>query len=88
MATKREVLEGMMRGEGCLGKAADGEPIFVLRANDLTASITIHKWANYVEQAADNVSDPKKKAKMIAKAKQAHSIADQFAEWSTKKLPD
>ena len=30
MATKREEMEKWLRGEGCLGKASDDEPLFVL----------------------------------------------------------
>ena len=44
MATKKEVLEAAARGEGCLGKAADDEPVFVLRAQDILSVRTIAWW--------------------------------------------
>jgi hypothetical protein len=45
VATKKDELELMRRGEGCLGKAADDEPIFVLRAQDKTAAYCVFMWA-------------------------------------------
>ena len=45
MGTKAEELAKMARGEGCLGRAADDEPIFVLRGNDLTAPVVVRLWA-------------------------------------------
>jgi hypothetical protein len=45
MATKSETLEMLARGEGCLGHAADDEPVFVLRAHDKTFAATIFIWA-------------------------------------------
>jgi hypothetical protein len=45
MATKKETLEMLARGEGCLGKAAADEPVFVLRAQDKTFAETIFVWA-------------------------------------------
>jgi hypothetical protein len=44
MATKQETLEMLARGEGCLGKAADDEPVFVLRAQDRTFAETVFIW--------------------------------------------
>ena len=33
-------------GKGCLGKAADDEPVFILRAQDMLAADLVDKWAN------------------------------------------
>lgn len=44
MATKKEVLEMALRGEGCLGKAKDDEPVFVLVGDDMLAVSTIQYW--------------------------------------------
>ena len=46
MATKREVVEQLARGEGCLGWAALDEPVFVLRAKDPAAVLAIQIWCN------------------------------------------
>lgn len=42
--TKREVLEAAAKGEGCLGRADDDEPVFVLRAKDKLATEAIGEW--------------------------------------------
>jgi len=42
--TKRETLEAAAKGEGCLGRAADDEPVFVLRAKDVLATEAIGEW--------------------------------------------
>jgi len=43
MSTK---LENLQDANSCLGKAADNEPIFILRANDPLAPIVVEIWAN------------------------------------------
>jgi len=45
MATKQQTLEAAARGEGCLGRAADDEPVFVLRAHDRIAPAIVRQWA-------------------------------------------
>lgn len=42
--TKRETLDAANKGEGCLGKAADDEPVFVLRGQDVLAANTLWTW--------------------------------------------
>jgi hypothetical protein len=46
MATKAETLAQAARGEGCLGKAADDEPVFVLRAKDPAAVLAVRIWCS------------------------------------------
>ena len=41
----KEEREAAARGEGCLGKAADDEPVFVLRAKDRLAPMIVEIWA-------------------------------------------
>ena len=50
----------------CFNKAADDEPIFVLRANDRLAPAAVFEWARWA--ARDNVHEPIKitEAKMCA----------------------
>lgn len=45
MATAKETIANALAGYGCLGKAADDEPVFVLRAKDLIAPMVVDKWA-------------------------------------------
>lgn len=46
--TKREELERAARGEGCLGRSQDDEPVFVLVARDRYAAQTVREWADTV----------------------------------------
>ena len=78
MATKREVVDAAARGEGCLGKAAEGEPVFVLRAQDKLAPMLVEFWA---EMARAN-GCPKDKAD------DARVVADQMRKWPDRKCPD
>ena len=78
MATKKEVLEQALRGEGCLGRAADDEPVFVLRAQDKVASPLVSDWADFAEALG---CPPEKIA-------DARALADQMRAWSPRKNPD
>ncbi len=51
--TKREVFEAAAKGEGCLGRSADDEPVFVLCARDVTAATAVRKWATSAELRGD-----------------------------------
>lgn len=42
--TKKEVLEAAARGEGCLGRSADDEPVFVICARDITSTEAVLGW--------------------------------------------
>lgn len=79
--TKIQVLEAAIRGEGCLGKAADDEPVFVLRAQDLLAYETLRHW---IYTARMNEVDADKIDGVV-------DDLEQFRQWSmdhTTKLPD
>lgn len=78
MATKKETLEQAARGEGCLGKAADDEPVFVLRAQDVLAAGRVDDWADHAELQG---SPPEK----VAEARQ---LAEKMRAWPSRKLPD
>jgi hypothetical protein len=47
--TKKEVLEAAARGEGCLGRAHDEEPVFVLVGRDRAAPAAIRVWAMFAQ---------------------------------------
>lgn len=78
MGTKSEEVLKLARGEGCLGKAASDEPVFVLRAQDRTAAGLVEQWATFAEE---NGCPPEK-------ASEARAIADQMRKWPTRKYPD
>lgn len=44
--TKKETLDAAARGEGCLGRSQDDEPVFVLVARDKMAADVVVKWAS------------------------------------------
>lgn len=73
--TKREELSNP---ESCLNKAADDEPIFVLRAKDMLSPLAIEAWA----EAAEDYGVPKDK---IAEAR---ALAARMSEWPDRKVPD
>lgn len=66
------------QGKGCLGKAADGEPIFILRGQDALAADLVERWA--VE--AQGVGCP------WNKVLEAKRLAQAMREWSPQKNPD
>lgn len=81
MATKREIMIGVVKNEGCLGKSADEEPVFILCARDLSAPVAIRAWA----------ADARKRAVPAAKFSSALAVADQMEAWVRKhgsKRPD
>jgi hypothetical protein len=72
MATKQETVEQLARGEGCLGKAALDEPVFVLRAKDPAAILAIRIWCNIAHFLG---------AHEPAKIAAAQVIAMQMEQW-------
>jgi hypothetical protein len=73
MAVKRIEAES-----GCFAKAADDEPVFVLRAQDALAPDLVREWAN----RAEGYGCP---AEKTAGARQ---LADQMEAWPNRKMPD
>lgn len=71
MATKRG-------GCPCYDKAADDEPIFVLRAKDALAPIAVEHWA----ELAAKLGVP------VPKVLEAFRCAEAMRAWPNRKLPD
>lgn len=63
--------------DACLAKVKPGEPIFVLRAQDLTAPLMVREWAraNFT-----NISPEK--------YDEAMECADAMEKWPNRKMPD
>lgn len=78
MATAKAERENAAAGKGPLGKAADDEPVFILRAQDAISADLIEMWA----VRAAMVGAP------AGKVSSARQIADDFRRWPTKKNPD
>lgn len=69
--TKNETLEAAARGEGCLGRTADDEPVFVLRANDRLAAGAVAAWADLAAAIGVNPE----------KVEDARRVAEAFTAW-------
>jgi len=72
----------------CLKKAADDEPIFVLRAQDFLSAEVVRNWAQkfMIISTDDNGNWLSEKAEKKYNA--ALSTAYDMERWPTKKLPD
>lgn len=79
MATAKQTIEAAVLGQGCLGKAADDEPVFVLRAQDAEAADLVELWAIRAGLSGKCNSD---------KIREAHGIVDEMRKWPIRKPPD
>lgn len=73
MATKAESLKS-----GCLAKAADDEPVFILRAQDRLAPALVRAWASLAREHGCDV----------VKCQMAVEVAEDMEDWHTRKFPD
>jgi hypothetical protein len=71
-------------GEGPLAKAADDEPVFLLRAQDNLASDLVEQWATQASVAIPSIGG----ADMGHKVGEARLIADMMRRWPIHKAPD
>lgn len=78
MATKKTELALAAKGKGCLGKAADDEPLFILRAQDALAADLVFLWA----ARAESRGCPSEKVT------EARALASRMLAWPSRKDPD
>lgn len=64
--------------KGCIAKAADDEPVFVLRAQDMSADILVDFWA----ELALRMGCPQEKVD------EAIDLAAEMRAWPHRKWPD
>jgi hypothetical protein len=64
-------VRGYLRGEGCLGRSAIGEPVFTLVARDILSDRTVADWAERAES----------RTAAQAKVDGAVDIANRMAAW-------
>ena len=76
MATKKTTLEQAVKGEGCLGRCADDEPVFVLCARDPIALPLIKRWVRRRAFHNNGESDQK--------IKDAEAVVREFRDWQKK----
>jgi hypothetical protein len=77
MATARIERALAAVGKGCLGKAHDDEPVFILRAQDPLAADLVELWSIHA-RAAGVRND---------KVIEAAALAEDFRAWPHKKDP-
>lgn len=76
--TKSECLEKAERGEGCLGRSQDDEPVFVLVARDITAPNAVRNWAVHAALAGsprEKVEQAMRDAELMEAWQLEHGIA-------------
>jgi hypothetical protein len=78
MATAKIEREMAAAGKGCLGKAADDEPVFILRGQDIIAYELVRRWADIAERHGCGAD----------KIKEARNLASAMYKWPTQKYPD
>lgn len=84
MMTKQDVMNAAIDGQGCLGKAAWDEPVFVLRAQDCHAADLVEKWAIWAGSAVPMSGG----GAMADKVAEAQAIAEAMRRWPIHKNPD
>jgi hypothetical protein len=82
--TAKELREATARGEGPLAKAADDEPVFLLRAQDNLASDLVDTWAIQASVAVPNAGG----SDLGHKVAEARMISDMMRRWPIHKTPD
>jgi len=74
MGTKLQELESTT---GCFAKAANDEPIFVLRAKDALAPLLVRMWVELAQFHAVDLEE------MEPKLDEALDLANAMVEWQT-----
>lgn len=76
---KTETIEAALQGDGCLGRSADDEPVFVLCARDRFAPGLVRKWADRVEAVANEHGEGTERTRQ--KIASARELADEMEAW-------
>lgn len=77
--------EEISNPNSCLSKAADNEPVFVLRGQDIFAPGLVRAWAELFKAA--NMTD-RANARAREKYLEALFLADAMEQWPSRKMPD
>lgn len=82
----KDTIAGAARGEGCLGRSHNDEPVFVLCARDRFSSSVVRRWAD-LQAAATHPDSPGRR-----KADEAREVAQAMDDWRNThgggKVPD
>lgn len=91
MATRAKELEMLAGGQGCLAKAADDEPVFILRGQDRYAPEVVERWADLVSLLS-NQGDQELVDQRRGKIREARALAHEMRAWQARtgraKVPD
>lgn len=71
---------------GCFAKAADDEPLFVLRATDKLAPALVREWAR--QFAVSEMVRVNGNSFFQRKYREALALADAMEAWPNRKMPD
>ncbi len=81
----KDTIISAQRGEGCLGRSHNDEPVFVLCARDIFSSSAVRRWADLMA-ARSHPGSPSR-----AKADEARQVAADMDAWRSVnggKVPD
>jgi hypothetical protein len=84
MITAKELREATARGEGPLAKAADDEPVFLLRGQDCLAAASVERWAIQAAAMVPTCASQR----MHDKVNEARLISEFMDKWHVHKTPD
>lgn len=73
--TKKQLIDDP---NSCLNKAADDEPVFLIRAKDMIGGMSVRYWAHLAQDT---------KAHEPAKIAQARHVASEMDEWRNANEP-
>lgn len=92
MALAKIEREMAASGKGCLGKASDDEPVFILRAQDKLAPAIVEAWAMAAAaERSRNIRSVQEDMGLDSKIKEARALAHTMRAWQEinySKLPD
>lgn len=84
MITAKELRDATARGEGPLAKAADDEPVFLLRGQDCLAARLVESWAIQ----ANAMMSTCESRPLLNKINEARLISEFMDKWHIHKTPD
>lgn len=83
-----EILRNNTTDSGCVVKAAEDEPIFVLRGQDKFSATLVMAWAQLYDEVVSFLRDQKAAWRGTIRSTDAMECAEQMARYHTRKFPD
>lgn len=80
-------IKAIERVTGCFARAAEDEPLFVLKSTDILAPEKVREWAEaYRQKHLDNGTTGPKLAAVITKYYEALDVAKQMEDYRARKV--